>query len=279
MGSDFLHHPVLVGVVLSLILAGFTKGAIGVGMPIVALPLLMLFVDVKMAVVLLTVPLIVTNIPQALEGGKTTSAARDLLPVLFGIVPGLLAGVYVLLHSSTPIATFSAGIALILVAALMLASAKVVIPEAHSAGFGTIAGFLGGILGGVAALPGPIVFMYLIGRGLRGKAFTKEASLFLVIASGMLAIILGSSESVSSYEWGLSVAALMPVGLGMLFGQRLRDWISPEAFKRLVLIVVILSGAGLVKKAWAQHEQSQSAPRQLSWHIATDIRPSSYEFL
>ena len=62
---------VIAAVVCSLIVAGLLKGIIGVGMPIVALPLLSLFIDVKSAVMLLSMPLVFSNVPQALEGGKT----------------------------------------------------------------------------------------------------------------------------------------------------------------------------------------------------------------
>jgi uncharacterized protein len=52
----------------SLLIAGLLKGVIGVGMPVVAFPLLSMLVDVQTAVMLLSVPLVVSNIPQALEG-------------------------------------------------------------------------------------------------------------------------------------------------------------------------------------------------------------------
>jgi uncharacterized membrane protein YfcA len=45
-------------VVCSLIVAGLLKGMIGVGMPVVALPLLSLFIDIKSAAMLLREPLI-----------------------------------------------------------------------------------------------------------------------------------------------------------------------------------------------------------------------------
>src|SRR5437588_13060120 len=94
------QNPLVIAVVISLVIAGVTKGAIGVGMPTVAIPLLALFIDIKAAVVLLTIPLILSNIPQALEGGKTTAAVFNLWPVLAGMVPGLLAGAYLLMNNS-----------------------------------------------------------------------------------------------------------------------------------------------------------------------------------
>jgi uncharacterized membrane protein YfcA len=83
-------------VVCSLIVAGLLKGTIGVGMPVVALPLLSLFIDVKSAVMLLSMPLILSNLPQALEGGKTGRCLMQLMPVILGMIPGLVLGVRVL---------------------------------------------------------------------------------------------------------------------------------------------------------------------------------------
>jgi uncharacterized membrane protein YfcA len=55
-------------------------------------------------------------------------------------------------------------------------------------------GFLGGILGGMAAMSGPLVFIFLLTKGLRGKAFTKKVSLYLVVSSaGLLVILLTTS--------------------------------------------------------------------------------------
>ena len=73
---------IIAAVVCSLIVAGFLKGIIGVGMPIIALPLLSLFIDVKSAAMLLSMPLIFSNLPQALEGGKTGRCLMQLMPVI-----------------------------------------------------------------------------------------------------------------------------------------------------------------------------------------------------
>src|SRR3981189_1168269 len=89
----FEHASLIAAVVCSLIVAGILKGIIGVGMPIVALPLLSLFIDVKSVVMLLSMPLIFSNVPQALEGGKTGQCLVQLMPVILGMIPGLFLGV------------------------------------------------------------------------------------------------------------------------------------------------------------------------------------------
>ena len=50
--------------VVSLVITGLVKGMIGVGMPTVAFPLLSMLVDVQTSVMLLSMPLVLSNIPQ-----------------------------------------------------------------------------------------------------------------------------------------------------------------------------------------------------------------------
>ena len=40
---------------------------------------------------------------------------------------------------------------------------------------------------------------------------------------------------------------MLPVALGMYFGQHLRDKTAPEVFRKLVLIAVIAAGAELLR--------------------------------
>jgi uncharacterized protein len=243
----FEQASIIAAVVCSLIVAGLLKGMIGVGMPVVALPLLSLFVDVKSAAMLLSVPLILSNLPQALEGGNTGRSLVQLMPVILGMVPGLFIGVRVLLALDANVAKMIAGLVLMGVGGVTLLAPKLRILSRSALPTGVTFGFFGGILGGIAAMPGPLVFIFLLAKGLRGQAFTKEASLYLVVSAALLAIFLAASRQFSWLDILVSTAAMMPVVLGMYLGQHVRDWIAPEAFRRLVLIAVIAAGAELVR--------------------------------
>src|SRR5580693_1085867 len=100
----FEPASIIAAVVCSLIVAGLLKGIIGVGMPVIALPLLSLFVDIKSAAMLLSMPLILSNLPQALEGGKTGQSLMQLMPVFLGMIPGLFLGVQLLLSLDADVA-------------------------------------------------------------------------------------------------------------------------------------------------------------------------------
>jgi len=237
----------IAAVVGSLIVAGVLKGIIGVGMPVVALPLLSLFIDVKSAAMLLSMPLIFSNLPQALEGGKTGRCLAQLMPVILGTIPGLFLGVRVLLALDANVAKIVAGLVLMGVGGVTLLAPKLQLQSRLVLPTGVTFGFFGGVLGGIAAMSGPLVFIFLLAKGLRGKAFTKEASLYLVVSAGLLAFLLTASRQFDWLDVSVSTAATLPVVLGMYLGQHMRDRIAPETFKKLVLTAVIAAGAELLR--------------------------------
>jgi uncharacterized membrane protein YfcA len=233
---------------IGLVIAGLAKGVIGVGMPVVAFPLLSMLVDVPTSVMLLSMPLVLSNIPQALEGGLVGQTLWSLTPVLVGMIPGVWIGVVVLLYVDPAVANVAAGAVVILVAALNLFAPKLRVQQRMIGPVGLGAGFCGGLLGGIAAMAGPLVFIFLLAKGLSGRAFTKEASMFLVVSSILLAAALLSSRQFDWRDVVISTLATAPVVLGMLVGQKLRDAIPADAFRKLVVLAVLLSGAQLVWK-------------------------------
>src|SRR3954464_8221093 len=155
----FEQANIMAAVIGSLIVAGFLKGIIGVGMPVVALPLLSLFIDIKSAAMLLSMPLIFSNLPQALEGGKTGQCLGQLMPVILGTIPGVFLGVRVLLALDADVARMIAGLVLMGVGGVTLFAPRLQIRSRLVPPTGIAFGFFGGMLGGIAAMAGPLVFI------------------------------------------------------------------------------------------------------------------------
>ena len=171
---DFEQVSIIAAVVCSLLVAGLLKGTIGVGMPVVALPLLSLFIDVKSAVTLLSMPLILSNLPQALEGGKTGRCLMQLMPVILGIIPGLFLGVRVLLAVDANVTKIIAGLVLMGVGGVTLLAPTLQLQSRLVFPTGITFGFFGGILGGIAAMSGPLVFIFLLERDCGERLSQKK---------------------------------------------------------------------------------------------------------
>jgi uncharacterized protein len=235
----------MTALLLALFAAGATKGLIGVGMPIVAVPILSLVVDLPVAVALLSISLIVTNVPQALKGDHIGVVLRRLAPIFAGLVIGVLIGVHLLATTDPAALKPAVGIALMAIAALMLLSPHLTVPRSLEPFASPVVGAVGGVLGGLAALPGPLVFVYLIALGIQRDQFVQHSSMFLVVAATLMAIVLGGGGLLDWSDALVSAGATLPVLAGMWAGTRTRQFVSAGLFRKLVLAVVMLSGLHL----------------------------------
>jgi uncharacterized membrane protein YfcA len=93
---DVDSNAVLVATAGIFLLAGFVKGAIGLGLPTASVGLLGLLMSPAQAAAILVVPSLVTNIWQALIGGSFWELVRRLWPVLVGICVGTFIGAVLL---------------------------------------------------------------------------------------------------------------------------------------------------------------------------------------
>lgn len=262
---NLIELPVfsITALLLALFVAGATKGLIGVGMPIVAVPILTLVVDLPVVVGLLSIPLIITNVPQALQGDRALVVLRRLAPILCGLIVGVFLGVRLLATMDSAALKPVVGIALIAIAVLMLLSPRLIVSKAVEPIASPVVGVIGGLLGGLAALPGPLVFIYLIALGIDRDRFVQYSSMFLTVAASLMAITLGGGGLLGWSDALVSAAAALPIFLGMWAGTFMRQFVSPGLFRKLILGVVVLSGLHLSlhgNTRTAAHPSSSSLP-------------------
>lgn len=237
-----------IGLFAALLIAGVAKGATGIGMPIVGVPLLALIIDVKRAISLITVPLIITNIAQALEGGKLSATAMKLALPIVAFAPGCWIGFEILFRADQNISRTMSG-AMLIVAALLTAITKrgkrFWVYE-YTAASGVVAGGLAGVIAGMSGVAGPPVFIYLLGFDPAPKEFTKLAAMFLIAANAIMAIALMQAARMSTSDLLHSLLATIPVVIGMLIGQKLRDKIPAGMFRPVILSLISAAGVNLV---------------------------------
>jgi hypothetical protein len=237
-----------IGVVLALFVAGMVKGTIGIGMPIVGLPLLAACVGVRPAAVLLSIPLLLSNVPQALEGGRTREALGNVAPLLIGAMPGIAAGVLLLEVLPPRSLHIFVGSMLLVVIALLILAPKLTIPRSTSRSLDVAVGFTSGVIGSPVAMPSNLVFTYFIAQGLRGALFTKHASLFVMCSSGWMALAFMATSTFDALDLLVSAICILPVLAGMRIGQSLRDKTDAKLFKWLVLATVFGAAVDLIRR-------------------------------
>src|SRR5258708_10822990 len=82
-------QPFLLFIAAALLLAGFIKGVVGLGLPTVAIGLLAVTMQPSRAIAIVIVPAIVTNIWQTFAGPYLRDIIRRLWPLMAGTVIGI----------------------------------------------------------------------------------------------------------------------------------------------------------------------------------------------
>jgi uncharacterized membrane protein YfcA len=244
-----LPAAALVALFVVFVLGGVVKGITGAGLPLVLVPLTAQFLDMPVTVALLTVPMVATNVTQAMEGGRTLPAIRRMLPILGFVIIGLLIGVHLLLSIDRRVLSLILGISFLALAAMLLLMPHVRIGEATARWAGPVVGFAAGVLGGMSAMFGPPMIAYLVGRGTDPDSFVKQMAIFAFTASLTMLLALGGSGSMSGMDVLVSAAAIIPIQAGMPLGRWLRRRTKPRWFRIFVLIVLALGGLDMLRRA------------------------------
>src|SRR6201986_2639094 len=84
-----MFEPVLLLIAAAFLVAGFVKGALGLGLPTVAMGLLAVSMPPAQALAIVIVPAIVTNIWQTFVGPYLRDIIRRLWPLLIGTAAGI----------------------------------------------------------------------------------------------------------------------------------------------------------------------------------------------
>src|ERR1700739_1186435 len=175
------------------------------------MPTLRHFLPIKQAVLLLSMPIILGNIPQALEGGEILPTVRRIAAPLVGTVLGNIVGVAALISLAPHRAQAAAGILLIVAALLLIASPRLTLTPRLAKPAGFVLGFGAAVMESIASVPGPLLAMYLIATGATGKVFTKQIAIILVVSIVSLIAAFSGGAHASWVDLAISAAASIPV--------------------------------------------------------------------
>ena len=240
---------ILAAIAGALLIAGTVKGVIGLGLPTVSLGLMTIVLDLPSAMALLLVPSFVTNLWQAAVGGNGKALLLRLWPFLALASLTVWLGALALTRVDLRLLSALLGGLLIAYAAVSLAGFRLALTARQAVWAGPLMGTVNGVLTGMTGsfvVPG---VMYLQAIGLSRDQFIQAMGMLFTVSTLTLAVALKGNNLLSAELGGLSLAALLPAALGMVFGQRIRQRLSEQRFRRVFFIALIVLGAAIIANA------------------------------
>jgi uncharacterized membrane protein YfcA len=231
------------------VIAGLTKGVIGLGLPTISMELLALVMPPVQAAALLALPSFVTNFWQMAAGPSLWTGIRRLWPMMAGVCLGTWAGMGLMTGAGVRNGTALLGIALALYAVTGLASLRLSIAREHEVWAGPLAGAVTGLITaatGVFVIP---AVPYLQAIGLEKEELIQALGLSFTVSTVALTVNLAADNALSSGLAGPALGALGMAALGMWLGQVLRLRMSPLTFRRCFFAGLLVLGLYLAARA------------------------------
>ncbi|MEQ8665398.1 MAG: sulfite exporter TauE/SafE family protein [Rhodospirillales bacterium] len=233
-----------------VLLGGFVKGTIGFGLPLITVGLLSVFLPVKDVIGLLAVPILVSNVWQAYRSGGMLDPVKRFWPLLTAAFGGLIIGVYLLVSVEPRYLYAIIGGTVVVFSALMLANWAPKIAPAQEKPFGFMFGGLAGVIGGLSTIWAPPITLYLLMLDVKKEQFIQTSGTMFFIGGVPVVILYIVNDIVHWGNVGWSAALLVPVFLGMMLGQKVRDVIPQETFRKIVLVTLIVVGGALLRRSF-----------------------------
>lgn len=234
---------------LTILAAGLLKGVLGIGAPLVAVPILATLYDVPTAIAVMTFPLVVGSIAQAWSFRKSEFNRSTLVRLLVGCAVGAVLGTLLLDVVSN--AWLSLALAAFVFAYVVLHFTR---PDlaitAQTAGrVAAPVGLAIGVMQGAAGVSTPLSVTFILAQTLaRGPYLLATQSMFVTL--GVTQILALSAVGIMTFDLvSASLLTVLPMLAGLAIGHTIGDRVSRATFERLTLIVISLIAVSLVVKA------------------------------
>lgn len=244
---DWLVVAIVIGAFLA---AGTVKGVLGVGLPMIAVPLIASATSPAQAIALASVPVVVSNAWQAFHGGHTGDCLRRFWPMLMAVVIGTLIGVQILATVDARVISGILGVVLVVFTAFQALPRTLELGPRGERWLGPPLGLIGGVLGGMSSLFGPLLILYLVALRLSKDVFV--AAVALLFFTGSLPLFLGlvAHGILSPHQILLSALSALPVIAGLVIGRLLRQRVPQALFEKALFAVLVVIGLNLIRRAF-----------------------------
>jgi uncharacterized protein len=251
-----MTEPILIFIALALLLAGFIKGALGLGLPTVSVGLLAVAMPPGRALAIVIVPAVLTNIWQTFGGPYLRDITRRLWPLMVGTAIGICLNAAALSHPSTRYGNIALGLLLVAYAVLGLTKFAFTVARPHEKWIGGVVGLVTGLISAATGVQVVPSVPYMQAIGLEKDELVQALGVFFTVATITLAFNLTSSGLMNAATALPGAIAMACAFIGMFIGQAVRSKMPAEQFRRVFLVAMILlglylAGSAVIEMVWS----------------------------
>lgn len=232
----------LIIITVALASGGLAKGISGIGMPIIAIPIMSTAIGIEQAVLIMVIPGIVVNGWIAWQERRHRADTPEMMSILLSGCVGVLGGSW-LLYIATEwflSAVLAAWIGLYILIRLLNPDVSLSITVRTK--MAPVIGVIAGLFQGSTGISAPVLATWLHSMKLQPDSYVYAITLpFMVLGVAQLV----SYMAIGMFNLNLYLAgmiAIFPAVVAIPLGVKIRGLINQQVFDMIVLVLIALMG-------------------------------------
>ena len=237
--------PLLIASICGIfIFAGIVKGFLGIGLPAAAMGLLTLIFPPTEAISLLWLPILFSNMFQFGRARNKREIAVTYKWFAAAIFISIFLTSLFINDYPTALLTVAIGVAMVVFSLNLLFGLS--LPVGPGRGWQVGVGVVSGVLGGLSSIWSPPVAMYLMARNTPKDMFIGATGFLFLAGCLPLGVGLVISGLITGPVIVKSLLGLLMTLIGFRIGEILRERISQDRFRQVVLVAFLIMGGRLI---------------------------------
>lgn len=231
-------------VITAMAVGAFVKGVTGSGLPQLAIPAIASFVGVEPAVVIMSIPGVVTNSWLIRVYWDHRGETRDLPVLLVTGSVAAVAGTWLLRSLDEDILSLILGGMVVVYIGIFFFHPTLKLGPGVTRRLSPLAGSVAGLLQGATGISGPLVTTYLHSFRLSRQAYIFSITTIFQVFAMVQAVMLAVLGLYDSERLGLGLLSLIPIMILLPLGTAAAQRLPHKVFD---LAVVTVMGVSAVK--------------------------------
>jgi uncharacterized membrane protein YfcA len=231
-------------ILVAVVIGAIAKAVTGMGLPLIAIPVASLFVDVDTAIVVIAFPNVLANATLAARERHSYPDTRDLPTLATVGVIGAIVGTLLLVNIPETPLVVAVIVAIVGYIVLFFAHPDLRTTPERSKRLAPLVGGVAGVFQGAVGISGPIVGSWIHSYRLpRSAHILSVTSLFFITGLAQLVVLVSTGEL--SGRVPATLLACIPVFASIPVGTRLRNSVSGRGFDLAIIGMLGVSAVAL----------------------------------
>lgn len=244
-GFESLSPWLVAYVAIVIAVSGWVQGALGLGFPMIATPMIAAVTDIQFAVVIVLIPCLATIVISIMRSpGFAEVLRRFWWMSLVALIGAMIGARLFVLFPQFPYALLLAVVILFYLNMDRLGRGQSPLMHRHDKAFGLLFGLLGGISESTANIAAPPLIIYYLGIGLPPLLLVPAMNISFFVGKSTQFATLAAGGIAAPSLWLLTLPLAVVATVTCLFGTRVRSRIDGPTYRiwmrRMLLSMAVI---------------------------------------